>query len=39
MERFARKFWNDELGSAVVDWMVLGAGIVSLTVAVVTTLA
>ncbi len=39
MEKFLRHFWNDELGSAVVDWMVLGAGIVSLSVAVVTTLA
>jgi Flp pilus assembly pilin Flp len=39
MEKFLRRFWNDELGSAVVDWMVLGAGIVSLSVAVATTLA
>jgi len=39
MEHFARRFWNDELGSAVVDWLILATGIVSLSVAVVTTLA
>ncbi len=39
MERFLRHFWNDELGSAVVDWTIFGAGIVSLSVAVVTAVA
>jgi len=32
-------FWNDELGNAAVDWLVLGAGVMSLGVAVVFSLA
>lgn len=38
MRLIAGKIWNDEVGSALVDWAVLGAGVMSLTVAVVTTL-
>ena len=39
MKNIVHRFWNEELGSSVVDWCVLGAGVVSLSVAVVTTLA
>lgn len=39
MKKVVGKFWNDELGSVVLDWAVLAAGIGSLTVAVVTTIA
>jgi len=39
MNKLLRHFWNDEVGSAVVDWCVLGAGATSLIVAVVTSLA
>jgi Flp pilus assembly pilin Flp len=39
MQNFVQRFWNDELGSSVIDWFVLGAGVASLSVAVVTTLA
>ena len=38
MKAIKKTFWNDELGSAVIDWCVLGAGVMSLSVAVVTTL-
>jgi len=34
-----RYFWNDQLGSAFIDWCVFGAGVMSLGVAVVLTLA
>jgi len=37
MRYIAKRVWNDELGSALVDWAVLGAGVMSLSVAVVTT--
>ena len=33
------RFWHEELGSSVVDWTILGAGILSLGVALVSTLA
>ena len=39
MQSFVQRFWNDEMGSSVVDWCILGAGVASLSVAVVTTLA
>ncbi len=35
MKHIADRIWNDELGSTTVDWMVFGAGIVSLGVALV----
>ena len=38
MQTLKKTFWNDEVGSALVDWCVLGAGVMSLSVAVVTTL-
>ncbi len=38
MRIIRKRFWNDELGSAVVDWCILGVGVMSLSVAVVTTL-
>ena len=34
-----RYFWNDDLGSTLVDWYVFGAGVLSLAVAVAFTLA
>lgn len=37
METLMKRFWNDELGSAFVDWCIFGAGAVSLGVAVVST--
>lgn len=39
MQTIKKRIWNDELGSTVVDWCILGAGVVSLSVAVVSTLA
>lgn len=39
MKKVVGKFWNEELGSIVFDWFVLAAGIGSLSVAVVTTIA
>jgi len=39
MQNLIQRFWNDELGSSLIDWCVFGAGVVSLSVAVVTTLA
>lgn len=36
MKKVIRKFWNDQLGNAAIDWFVLGTGISSLCVAVVT---
>lgn len=39
MNKLLTRFWNDELGSAVIDWCILGAGASSLLVAVVTTLS
>ena len=39
MKLIVDRFWNDELGSSVVDWAVFGAGVVSLGVALVSTLA
>jgi len=39
MQNIIQRFWNDELGSSLIDWCVFGAGVVSLSVAVVTTLA
>lgn len=39
MQHIVNRFWNDDLGSTVVDWCILGAGVVSLSVAVVATLA
>lgn len=38
MQTISKRFWNDEMGSAVVDWCVLGAGVTSLAVAMITTL-
>jgi len=38
MQHITKRIWNDEMGSAVVDWAVLGAGFTSLALAVVTTL-
>ncbi len=38
MRYIAKQVWHDELGSALVDWAVLGAGVMSLSVALVTTL-
>ncbi len=35
MTTITRRFWNDELGNAVVDWAIFGAGAVSLGVALV----
>lgn len=37
MSTITRRYWNDELGSALVDWCFFGAGIVSLSVALVAT--
>jgi Flp pilus assembly pilin Flp len=39
MNIILNRFWNDQLGSSVVDWAILGAGVVSLGVALVSTLA
>ena len=39
MKMIVDRFWNDELGSSVVDWAIFGAGVVSLGVALVSTLA
>ena len=38
MQAIRKKIWNDDLGSAVVDWCIFGVGVMSLSVAVVTTL-
>lgn len=38
MQTISKKIWNDELGSSFVDWCVFGAGVASLSVAMVTTL-
>ena len=38
MQHIIKRVWNDELGSAAVDWAVLGAGVTSLALAVTTTL-
>jgi len=38
MSTLTKRFWNDELGSSVVDWAIFGAGVMSLGVAVVSTL-
>ena len=38
MNKLLKHFWNDELGSAVVDWCILGGGAVSLGVAIVSTI-
>lgn len=39
MDAIINRFWNDELGSAVVDWAIFGAGALSLGVAVISTIA
>lgn len=39
LNKLLQRFWNDEMGSAVMDWCILGAGASSLVVAIVTTLA
>ena len=39
MKQIVSRFWNDELGSSVVDWMIFGTGVVSLGVALVSTVA
>lgn len=39
MNMLLNRFWNDQLGSSVVDWAILGVGVVSLGVALVSTLA
>lgn len=38
MKTISKRFWHDEMGSAVVDWCIFGAGTVSLGVALVSTL-
>ena len=38
MQTIRKKIWNEELGSNVVDWCVLGSGVASLAVALVTTI-
>jgi len=38
MQLIRRKIWNENLGSEVVDWCVLGVGAASLAVALFTTL-
>ena len=38
MEMILNRFWNDELGSSVVDWAIFGAGALSLSVALVSTI-
>lgn len=38
MQLIRRQIWNENLGSAIVDWSVLGLGVASLGVALVTTL-
>ncbi|MGR3662885.1 MAG: Flp family type IVb pilin [Paracoccaceae bacterium] len=38
MQNFIQRFWNDEMGSSVIDWCILAAGAASLGVAVVSTL-
>ncbi len=38
MKTIANRFWNDELGSSVVDWAIFGAGVLSLGVALASTL-
>jgi len=38
MTQVINRFWNDELGSSVVDWAIFGVGAVSLGVAVISTL-
>ncbi len=38
MTPIVNRFWNDEMGSAVVDWAVFGAGALSLGVALISTL-
>ena len=37
MSTITKRFWNDEMGSSVVDWAIFGAGVLSLGVAVVAT--
>ncbi len=39
MRTISKRFWNEETGSSVVDWAIFGAGVVSLSVAVVSTIA
>jgi hypothetical protein len=39
MKIIVDRIWNDELGSATVDWLVFGAGVVSLGVALVSAVA
>ncbi len=39
LNKLLQRFWNDEMGSAVMDWCILGAGAGSLVVAIVTSLA
>ncbi len=39
MKNITNRFWNDDLGSSVVDWLVLGAGVVSLGVALISAVA
>ncbi len=38
MQTISKRIWNDKMGSATVDWCVFGTGVVSLSVAMVTTL-
>ncbi len=38
LQTITNRFWNEELGSSVVDWAIFGAGIGSLGLAVITTL-
>ena len=38
MQTIRKKIWNEDLGSSVVDWCVLGTGVASLSVALVTTI-
>ncbi len=38
MERFVKKFWTEEDGSTTIDWVVLTAGLILLTIAVMATI-
>lgn len=35
MAKLIERYWDDEIGSSTVDWLVLGAGILSLSAALI----
>ncbi len=39
MTAFTKRFWNESLGSSIVDWAVFAAGVMSLGIAMVSTIS